>query len=41
MNERDRLANFYAGLADEELIQVGSQYESLTEDAKLLLREEI
>jgi Putative prokaryotic signal transducing protein len=40
MNERDRLANFYAGLTDEELIQVGSQYESLTEDAKLLLREE-
>jgi hypothetical protein len=40
MNERERLASFYAGLTDEELIQVGSQYESLTEDAKLLLREE-
>jgi hypothetical protein len=40
MNERERLASFYAELTDEELIQVGSQYESLTEDAKLLLREE-
>jgi hypothetical protein len=40
MNERERLASFYAGLTDEELIQVGSQYESLTEDAKLMLREE-
>jgi hypothetical protein len=40
MNERERLASFYAGLTNEELIEIGSQYESLTDDAKLLLREE-
>ena len=40
MNERERLTGFYASLADEELIKIGSQYESLTDDAKLLLREE-
>lgn len=40
MNERERLARFYSGLSDEELIKIGSQFESLTDDAKLLLRGE-
>jgi hypothetical protein len=40
MNERERLASFYAGLGDEELIKIGSQFESLTDEAQILLREE-
>ncbi|MGC1299606.1 MAG: DUF2007 domain-containing protein, partial [Alloacidobacterium sp.] len=40
MNERDRLANFYSGLTDEELIKIGSQFDLLTDEAQILLREE-
>lgn len=40
MNERERLASFYAVLSDEELIKIGSQFESLTDEAQMLLREE-
>jgi hypothetical protein len=40
MNERERLANLYAGLTDEELIQIGSQFDLLTDEAQVLLREE-
>jgi hypothetical protein len=39
MNERERLTNFYAGLTDEELIQIGSQFDLLTDEAQVLLRE--
>lgn len=40
MNERERLASFYSGLSDEELIKIGSQFESLTDEAQVLLRQE-
>jgi Putative prokaryotic signal transducing protein len=40
MNERERLASFYAGLTDEELIKIGSQFDLLTDEAQILLREE-
>jgi Putative prokaryotic signal transducing protein len=40
MNERERLTSFYAGLTDEELIRIGSQFDLLTDEAQVLLREE-
>jgi len=40
MSERERLTNFYAALTDEELIKIGSQFESLTEQAQTVLHEE-
>jgi len=40
MNKRERLASFYAGLSDEELIKIGSQFDLLTDEAKILIREE-
>jgi hypothetical protein len=40
MNEREGLASFYASISDEELIKIGSQFESLTAEAQIMLREE-
>jgi hypothetical protein len=40
MDEHERLVSFYASLTDGELIKIGSQFESLTSDAQLALREE-
>ena len=40
MNEHEQLISFYASLTDEELIKIGSQFESLTSDAQIVLREE-
>jgi hypothetical protein len=40
MNEHEQLISFYASLTDEELIKIGSQFESLTSDAQVALREE-
>lgn len=40
MNERERLSSLYENLSNEELVQIGSQFESLTSEAQLLLREE-
>ncbi len=40
MDEHERLVSFYASLTDGELIKIGSQFESLTSDAQIVLREE-
>ena len=40
MNERERLTSFYAGLGDEELIKIGSQFDPLSDEAQVSLREE-
>lgn len=40
MSERERLAVLYASLTDEELIRIGSQFETLTNEAQIVLREE-
>jgi Putative prokaryotic signal transducing protein len=40
MNDHEQLASFYAGLADEELIKIGSQFDSLTDEAQIVLRKE-
>jgi hypothetical protein len=40
MNEHEQLISFYASLTDEELIKIGSQFEALTSDAQIVLREE-
>jgi hypothetical protein len=39
-NEFERLRNYYSGLSEEELLEIGSQYESLTEVAQTAIHAE-